>query len=237
MLRLLCQNAFPWYSPQTSSRESRGRTVVATPRPNSHSTKSTGMLSMRATPNSLRQYSHGAPDERQLQTFLASHPYALVLGVLGQRRTAWVLDRPRFGAEYVPDFLIGMRDSLGPVWMLVELESPTADPLRKDGSIRKDLHHAVEQVQDYRRWLSRHGAYFREQSGCWGIEAGCSASIVIGRREMRDNEDGLGRIRDFKRDDIYVMSYDRLVENYRNQTDWFSNTLQRLKNLVSSRPR
>lgn len=178
-----------------------------------------------------------APDERALQTFLASHPYALVLGVLGQRRTAWVLDRPRFGAEYVPDFLIGMRDSLGPVWMLVELESPTADPLRKDGSIRRDLHHAVEQVQDYRRWLSRHGAYFRERSGCWGIEAGCSASIVIGRREMRDNEDGLGRMRDLKRDDIYVMSYDRLVENYRNQTDWFSNTLQRLRNLVSSRPR
>ena len=99
----------------------------------------------------------GAPDERELQTFFASHPYALVLGVLGQRRTAWVLDRPRFGAEYIPDFLIGMRDSLGPTWMLVELESPTADPLRKDGSIRDTLHHAVEQIQDYRRWLGRNG--------------------------------------------------------------------------------
>lgn len=78
-----------------------------------------------------------APDERELQTFLAGHPYALVLGVLGERRTAWVLDRPRFGAEYVPDFLIGMRNSLGPTWMLVELESPKADPLRKDGAIRR----------------------------------------------------------------------------------------------------
>lgn len=178
-----------------------------------------------------------ATDERELQTFLADHPYALVLGVLGQRRTAWVFDRPRFGAEYIPDFLIGMRDSLGPTWMLVELESPTADPLRKDGSIRGDLHHAVEQVQDYRRWLGQHGTYFREQHGCWGIEAGCSASIVIGRREMRDDEDGKGRIRDLRRDGIEVLSYDRLIETYRSQTSWFLSLWRRARNLVSSESR
>ena len=121
--------------------------------------------------------------------------------------------------------------------MLVELESPTADPLRRDGSIRDTLHHAVEQVQDYRRWLGQHGNYFREEHGCWGIEAGCAASIVIGRREMRDDEDGRGRIRDLRRDGIEVMSYDRLVETYRNQTGWFVGLLQRVKSLVASRSR
>ena len=178
-----------------------------------------------------------ATDERDLQTFLASNPYALVLGVLGgQLRTSWVFDRPRFGAEYIPDFLIGMRDSLGPTWMLVELESPTADPLRKDGAIRAELHHAVQQVQDYRRWLGQHATYFRDQHGCWGIEAGCTASIVIGRRAMRDNEDGRGRIRDLRRDGIEVMSYDRLVETYRNQTNWFLRLQQEAEDLVSSHP-
>ena len=178
-----------------------------------------------------------ATDERPLQTFLASVPYILVLGVLGQRRQAWVFDRPRFGAEYIPDFLIGRRDSLGPTWMLVELESPTADPLRKDGAIRTDLHHAVQQVQDYKRWLGQHGAYFREQHGCWGIEAGCAATIVIGRRGMRESEAGKARMRDLRRDGIEVMSYDRLVETCRNQTTWFLNLWQRVQNLVSSRSR
>ena len=78
---------------------------------------------------------------------------------------------------------------------------------------------------------------FENNNGCWGIEAGCAASIVIGRREMRDDEEGLGRIRDLRRDGVEVMSYDRLVETYRSQTEWFSSRLLRLKKLVSSRTR
>ena len=179
-----------------------------------------------------------ATAEAPLQTFLADHPYVLILGVLGQKRQAWVFDRPRFGAEYIPDFLIGMRDSLGPTWMLVELESPTVNPLKQRGAIREHLHHAVQQIQDWRRWLRANNVYFEKQSGCWGIEAGCAGCVVIGRREMRDDEDGQARIRDFKRDaDVEVMSYDRLVETYRNHSDWLVPQSQRIEALRAASPR
>ena len=136
-----------------------------------------------------------ARDEKPLQTFLADHPHVLILGILGQKRQAWALDRPSFGGKYFPDFLVGMRDSLGPTWMLVELESPTTELLRKDGEPRRELNHAVQQIRDYRRWLRDNHDYFRRGSGCWGIEAGCTGTVVIGRREMRGDRLGAGRTR------------------------------------------
>lgn len=168
----------------------------------------------------------GARNERVLQRFLAAHPHLLILGLLGQmRQEAWVLDRPSFADKYIPDFLIGMRDSLGPVWMLVELESPRANPLRKNGEIRQSLHHAVGQIRDWRRWLMRYGSYLREKDGYWGITAECEASVVIGRRKMRDSKDGRNRIREYRTQHIDVMSYDRLVETARQQRDWLMHAM------------
>ncbi len=37
---------------------------------------------------------------------------------------------------------------------------------------------------------------------------------------MRDSRDGAARIRDLRNDDIEVMSYDRLVERYRECAAW-----------------
>ena len=65
-------------------------------------------------------------------------------------------------------------------------------------------------------------SYFVSDRG-WrnrGIEGGCSATIVIGRRDMRESRDGAARRRDLRNDDIEVMSYDRLVERYRECAAW-----------------
>ena len=173
-----------------------------------------------------------AEDERPLQRFLADHPHILIAGIFGQvRREAWVFDRPRFGADYIPDFLIGMIDSLGFVWTLVELENPTVAPLTKSGQIGNPLHKAVAQIRDWREWLRTNALNFQERSGCRGITADCAASVVIGRREMRDHEEGKRRIRDFRREHIEVMSYDRLLETARDQSDWLVSEDSRLSTL------
>lgn len=162
-----------------------------------------------------------AEDERPLQKFLAEHPHVLVMGVLGITRRAWVLAKPKFGAEYVPDFLIGLIDSLGPGWMLVELESPTMAPLDADDALSGGLYHAVQQIRDNRKWLADNAAYFRSEHGCWGIEAGCAATVLIGRREDRDNLKAANRFRDLRNENIEIMSYDWLVENYQSQSTWY----------------
>ena len=118
--------------------------------------------------------------------------------------------------------------------MLVELESPKASPLRQDGGIRQPLHHAVEQIRDWRAWLGIHALSFREETGCWGIVAECGACVVIGRREMRRGERGKRHLRDFERDHINVMSYDRLLERYREQTDWMERQSQEIDELRTS---
>ena len=174
-----------------------------------------------------------ASDETLLQTFLADHPHVLILGILGQKRRAWVLDHPRFAGKYIPDFLIGMQDSLGPTWMLIELESPKTQRLRKDQEPRHELHHAVQQIQDYRRWLRNNHDFFRRESGCWGIEAGCAGTVVIGRRAMPEDRLGADRLRDFKNDNIDVMSYDRLVERYRDQCEWINDQARSISALAS----
>ena len=174
-----------------------------------------------------------ACDEKPFQTFLADHPHVLILGILGQKRQAWTLDRPNFAGKYIPDFLIGMRDSLGPTWMLVELESPTMEILRQDGEPRHELNHAVQQIRDYRRWLRANHDFFRKESGCWGIEAGCTGTVVIGRREMRADRLGAERVRDFRNENIDVMSYDRLVERYRGQCEWINDQARGIAELAS----
>src|SRR5437762_3239026 len=69
-----------------------------------------------------------ARDERPLQTFLAAHRHLLSC-LLPPGRGAWCFDRPRFGAELIPDFLLSTDNSAGIHWCMVELEGPDQRPL------------------------------------------------------------------------------------------------------------
>lgn len=173
-----------------------------------------------------------SPDERPLQALFTAKPHILIAGVLRIMRPAWVLPKPRFADKYIPDFLIGMMDSLGAGWMLIELESPTMTPINKDGSVSHGLHHAVQQIEDNRRWLAENALYYQKASGCDGIDAGCGATIVIGRRNHRAHELGAARIRDFRKNHIEVMSYDRLIENYEGQAARWLNQAKRVADLA-----
>jgi hypothetical protein len=151
-----------------------------------------------------------AGDERPLQTLFASHP-----SLMGPLTPAgggyWCLDRPRLGAELVPDFLLGTITSVGFRWVMVELESPLERALTKGGLPAKKLAEALKQVRDWRTWLTDNVAYARSELGLKDIDGSCHAYVVIGRRGSLDPTQ-VKTYRALSTDDTTVMTYDRLRE-------------------------
>lgn len=154
-----------------------------------------------------------AADERPVQTFLAARP--ILLGPLTPPGgDFWCLDRPRFGAEWVPDFLLASITSVGFRWVLIELESPNKSALTKAGLPAQKLAAAQKQVRDWRTWLTDNVAYARGELGLTDIEATCHAYIVIGRRgSLEPNQ--AKTYRALSTEHTTVMSYDRLHDAMR----------------------
>jgi len=151
-----------------------------------------------------------AADERPLQTFLASFP--VLLAPLAQPGgKIWCLDRPRLGSEFVPDFLLASVTSIGFLWTMIELESPTGRPLTRVGLPAKKLAEALKQIRDWRTWLTDNVAYARGELGLKDIDSVCAAFVVIGRRAGLDPKQ-IKTYRALSADGVIVMSYDRLLE-------------------------
>ncbi|MBR0742631.1 DUF4263 domain-containing protein [Bradyrhizobium japonicum] len=157
-----------------------------------------------------------ARDERSLQEFLASFPTLLTpLAPIGG--SVWCLDRPRFGSELIPDFLLASTTSVGFRWAMIELESPNEPALTRAGLPAKKLAEALKQIRDWRTWLSDNVAYARAERGLTDIEANCPAYVIIGRRVGLDPKQAK-TYRALSTDGVTVMSYDRLVEQMRRGT-------------------
>lgn len=157
-----------------------------------------------------------ARDERSLQEFLASFPTLLTpLAPIGG--SVWCLDRPRFGSELIPDFLLASITSVGFRWAMIELESPNEPALTRAGLPAKKLAEALKQIRDWRTWLTDNVAYARAERGLTDIEANCPAYVVIGRRVGLDPKQ-VKTYRALSTDGVTVMSYDRLVEQMRRGT-------------------
>ena len=155
-----------------------------------------------------------ASDERPIQKLLASSP--VLLGPLVPAGgTYWCLDRPRLGAEYVPDFLLATVTSVGFRWLAIELESPVARALTKRGLPARKLAEALGQVRDWRTWLSENVSYARDERGLKDIDGSCDAVVVIGRRSTLDPKQ-ITRYRALSTNGLTVMSYDRLGDTIRN---------------------
>jgi hypothetical protein len=159
----------------------------------------------------MQQILNDAPDETPLQTFFASHPHLLTC-LLPQGRDAWCWDRPRFGSELIPDFLLCTRNSTGFEWVMVELESPTVAPLVQNGLPGVKLREAQGQVANWRIWLRDNIAYAQRQLGFEGLTAEARSVIVIGRRNGISPRHA--RIwRELSAGNTQIMTYDRLLED------------------------
>ncbi|WP_030911656.1 Shedu anti-phage system protein SduA domain-containing protein [Streptosporangium amethystogenes] len=156
-----------------------------------------------------------ATEERPMQVVLEKHPSILAHTVFGNHGT-WVLPQVQFANHYMADFLIARRTSAGLHWTLVELESPTKRLTNPgNGRIAPTLRHAVDQIEDWRRWLSVNLDLARRPRssnglGLPGITAEARALIIMGRENAADSA---ADIRDLhsRRARIEIRTYDWLV--------------------------
>ncbi len=168
--------------------------------------------SIEPSVNLFRDTLDDAVDEKPMQTFLASHPHLLTC-LLPPGRDAWCWDRPRFGSESIPDFLLCTRNSTGFEWVMVELERPTVSPLTQAGLPSTKLREAQAQIQDWRIWLRDNIAYAQRQLGFEGLTADVQGVIVIGRRTSIDLKYAK-RWRELSADRTRIMTYDRLIDSF-----------------------
>jgi Domain of unknown function (DUF4263) len=158
----------------------------------------------------LQQIIETAQDERPVQKYCELNPVLLV-PFLGGVDRGWVFGRPKLGAEFVPDFMLGFLDSAGYHWHLIELENPRFAALTRQAEQNAKLTHAVQQILDWRIWLRRNVQYAQTQLGYLDLDAEFDSSIVMGRRqEMTRNQ--RDRYRELSRDRITIMTYDRFFE-------------------------
>lgn len=152
------------------------------------------LASLRALEDALAY----APDERPMQVVLERHPQILGHLVTGNHGT-FVRHQVRLADKFVADFVIGGVTSMGMLWRLVELESPTARLVLNDGQPSANLRKAVQQIRDWRRWIERHFHTARDPedrggTGLEGVRQNPPGLIIIGRdnsaapTEMMRNE-------------------------------------------------
>lgn len=151
-----------------------------------------------------------AQDERPLQEILAANP-VLLRPLLPSSPDFWCFDRPKFGSEHIPDFLLCYRNSMGFNWVLVEIESPTKRSLVSSGRGSAALSEAMRQINDWRIWLRQNIAYADRQLGFEQLDAECPSWIIIGRRHQIHPKHSL-RYRQLSSQRDRVMTYDRIID-------------------------
>ncbi len=185
-------------------------------------------------PVHFRQVLDDAQDEKPLQEFFEKNPAALLTGILRPHR-AWVLPRQILpkpeGGFWVPDFMICDWTSVGPQWLIVELESPTGKPTNTKG-ISAKLRDAQQQIEDYRGHLQRNAALLRD-GGFPGIQGNVPAWILIGRRGTRSTVEQ-NRLANLRQYNIEVATYDRVLYEFQERVSAEQRTRRELEMLRRS---
>ena len=188
----------------------------------------------RVTPEecaSLAELLNSSPKEEDAHRFLAENPKFLIQ-VMGAGHGRYQLSKPRFGAEFIPDFVIAELSSIGVQWHLVELESPSCPVERRDGLPTQQLNHAIGQVRDWRSWLRNNIDYARRPKnqgglGLVGIDLRASGLIIIGRRQEYSARYNEYRLEMIDRERIMIHSYDWLVDVAQsNHSGWLTSWLR-----------
>ncbi|WP_411699023.1 Shedu anti-phage system protein SduA domain-containing protein [Conyzicola sp.] len=118
--------------------------------------------------------------EQPFQNLLTRNPALLASLVIGSWKT-YVIPQPRLGAEHVPDFLVLGFNSLGPHWVTVEIEAARHPILTQRGRLSGATTHAIQQVQDWREWLTQNVAYAQTEHHLHGLTNRAPGLVIIGR--------------------------------------------------------
>lgn len=155
-------------------------------------------------------------DERPCTRFVRDHG-----AMFFQRRaeTPISISELSLGSEFNVDFVTATEGfSGGTTYKLIELESPNSKLYRGDGKTSARLSGAIDQILEWRRWISQNRSQARKlfPSIRWHADAEPTFSyqIVIGRRsETARVQDRIwSRIHE---SEIEIVSFDRLTNHLR----------------------
>ena len=164
----------------------------------------------------------GEREESPFQRLIEEYPQLLASTVVGHLKT-FVIPQQRLGAEHVPDFLVLGISSLGPQWVTVEIEAPRHSMLIRDGGLSGPARHAVQQIEDWRSWLTLQVAYAQGGSrqastglGLYGITNTVPGLVIIGRDDPT-GEPQVARARSAYQGAIDIRSWDWVLRHSRAQ--------------------
>lgn len=138
----------------------------------------------------LKNKALGEEDYQQFLTEHAGFFFSRHLGGEDQLVSAKI----RLGSDFTTDFIIATSvRSYGVNYTLVEIESPHSPPYTAAGAPSSRLNTAVQQVQDWQRWIERNREeakrLFPSKQFIRGDDPNFSYMIVIGRRQnLRGHE-------------------------------------------------
>jgi hypothetical protein len=156
----------------------------------------------------------GERREEPFQSLLTLHPSLLAVTVVGASGT-YVIPKQRLGAEHVPDFLVLGINSLGPQWLLVEIEATRHGIVNKDGTLTGPTRHAIKQIQDWGEWLMTNIAYAHNELNLHGITNRAPGLVIIGRDEPTMQRQA-SRARLQEGAQIAIHSWDWVLRSARN---------------------
>ena len=181
--------------------------------------------------NELERLIEANASENELQKHLKAHPY-----ILSQQfsHCYHVFPKVALGVQYGTDFMCLDIPSSGREWIGIELESPAKKVITKQGRKTADLEHAIQQIRDWRAWITDNLSYARqgrEQNGLGLIDISPRffGYVIIGRRKHHNSKfDELRR--QLMRDElITVRSWDGIAEWARKRAQLFSTASDSLK--------
>jgi hypothetical protein len=156
----------------------------------------------------------GERREERLQQVLTAHPALLAPLVVGSWNN-YVIPKVRLGSEHVTDYLVMGLNSLGPQWVAVEIEGQQHQLETRSGSLSAPTRHAVEQINDWREWLTTNIAYAHSALGLYGITNRVPGLVIIGRSDPTI-ERRAARSRSGEDSNIAIHSWDWLLRNASN---------------------
>lgn len=177
-----------------------------------------------AAVDELERLVEGDASENELQKHLELYPY-----ILNQQfaHCHHVFPKVALGIQYETDFMCLDIPSAGKEWIGIELEPTQKKVITKQGRKTADLEHAIQQIRDWREWITNNLSYARqsrEQNGLGLVDISPRffGYVIIGRRKDHNRKFNEIRRQLIRDELITVRSWDGIVEWARKRAKVFS---------------
>jgi hypothetical protein len=171
-----------------------------------------GMVELKVFSEKLQT----AKKESDFQHFFEAYPIFLIQ-FLGGGQGRWVIPQKALRAEYVTDFLIADKDSLGFHWKVIELKHPSKKAYKNNGNPTSEMTDALEKIRNWRSWLEDNLNYAQRKKesnglGLTEITPDLPGLIIIGRRNEESEKHRIKRRNLGKESNIEIHTYDWLFD-------------------------